>query len=298
MRRILLIINPAAARTSKRLADLVVSVLQQERCQVEVVETRAHGDAERVARSGAEEGFDAFAVYGGDGTVMQVVAGAAGHDIPIGLIPGGTGNVLAGNLRLPKRPAQAAQVVARGETRTIDLGRMEQYAGTQYFAVACGSGFDAELMARTSGAAKRRWGFAAYVARTLTMLRALRPVPYKVTVDGSVLEVEATSLLIANCREIIPPILSFPPCVAVDDGLLDVVALRAHGAWQATRTVWKLIRGTVDGAVVRHARGREITVEAVPARPVQLDGEVAGETPFTVSIVRRGLSVFVPAASR
>ncbi len=262
---------------------------------MEVVETKGHGDAARVARAGADDNVDAVAVYGGDGTVMQAVAGIAGRDIPVGLIPGGTGNVLAGNLGLPRNPANAARVVARGRRRTIDLGRFENSDGAQYFSVVCGSGFDAELMARTSGAAKRRWGFAAYVARAFELVLDTVPVPYRVQVDGKVYDVEATSIMVANCGQFIPPILSIAPGIALDDGHLDVVVIKARGLWQSTGILWQMLQQRVDGVAIRRFRGREVKVEAHPDRPVQLDGEIGGHTPFSATVVDRGLSVLVPA---
>ena len=295
VRRVLLITNPAAARTRKSVTDTVISVLKREGCSVEVVETKGHGDAARVARAGADDNVDAVAVYGGDGTVMQAVAGIAGRDIPVGLIPGGTGNVLAGNLGLPRNPANAARVVARGRRRTIDLGRFENSDGAQYFSVVCGSGFDAELMARTSGAAKRRWGFAAYVARAFELVLDTVPVPYRVQVDGKVYDVEATSIMVANCGQFIPPILSIAPGIALDDGQLDVVVIKAKGMWQSAGILWRMLRQRVDGVAIRRFRGREVKVEAHPDRPVQLDGEIGGHTPFSATVVDRGLSVLVPA---
>ncbi|MCH6547186.1 MAG: diacylglycerol kinase family lipid kinase [Gemmatimonadetes bacterium] len=295
MQRVLLITNPAAARTRKAVTDIVISVLKSEGCSVELVETTGHGDAARVARAGADDSVDTVAVYGGDGTVMQVVAGIAGRDIPVGLIPGGTGNLLAGNLGLPRNPANAARVIARGRPRTIDLGRFENGNGAQYFSVACGSGFDAELMARTSGAAKRRWGFAAYVARAFELVLEAVPVPYRVSVDGEVYDVEATSIMVANCGQFIPPILSIAPGIALDDGQLDVVVIKARGLWQSAGILWRMLRQRVDGVAIRRFRGRHVKVEAYPDRLVQLDGEIGGHTPFSATVVDRGLSVLVPA---
>ena len=241
MRRILLIINPAAARTRSQVAATVISVLRREGCVVDVVETRQPGDAVWMAAAGVEDGVDAVAVYGGDGTVMQAVASLIGHEIPIGLIPGGTGNLLAGNLRLPKNPREAARIVAQGRPRVIDVGKVKRASGVRYFAVACGSGFDADLMAHTSREAKRRWGFAAYMARAWHLVKDTAPVPYTVTVDGRVLDLQASSVLVANCSEFIPPVLRLGPGIALDDGVLDAVIFSArapahHWATSALRS--------------------------------------------------------------
>lgn len=294
MRRILLITNPAAARTRSRVTEAIISVLRREGCTVDLAETTGHGDAARIAKLGADDGVDAVAVYGGDGTVMQAVSGIVGHDIPIGLIPGGTGNLLAGNLRLPKKPVDAARALARGRPRVIDLGKVERDSGTRYFAVACGSGFDAALMERTSGEAKRRWGVAAYVARGWTLADEIPAVPYTVTVDGHAVELHASAILVANCSEFIPPLVKLAPGIALDDGVLDAVILTANGLVEAAQILWKLTVGQVDGSKIRHLRGREIRVESASSRPVQLDGEVDGSTPFVAQVVQGAMSVLVP----
>lgn len=296
MRRVLLIVNPAAARTRRRLTRAVVRILEREGCQVTVIKTNAPGDAERAAREHADA-VDVVAVYGGDGTIMQAVAGIQGRDVPVGLLPGGTGNLLAGNLRLPRRVVRAARVVAHGTPRIIDLGRIEQASGVQFFAVACGSGFDAQLMAETTGRAKRRWGFLAYVARAIALAGDVRPHPYRITVDGVAEDVAAASILIANCREFAPPLVAMGPDIALDDGWLDAVVLDARGPIGALRAMWRLVRGRVGDPRVRRMRGRTIVVESDPPRPVQLDGEVGGTTPFTATIIPGGLSVLVPPRS-
>ncbi len=185
-------------------------------------------------------------------------------------------------------------MVAAGRPRAIDLGRFENHRGSQYFSVACGTGFDAELMAGTSGAAKRRWGFAAYLVRGYLLARDAGPVPYQLTVDGASVDLEATSIVVANCGQFIPPLLGLAPGIALDDGQLDVVVLKAKGVLQAANVIWKMLTRRVDGQAVRCFRGREVTVEAQPKRPVQLDGELGGATPFTATVIHKGLSVLVP----
>src|SRR5439155_759614 len=83
------------------------------------------------------------------GTTVPGAAGLVGSDIPLGIVPGGTGNILARNLRLPRRPTAAAKTVLAGEAMPIDLGLVERADGQHYFAVCAGAGFDAEIMALT-----------------------------------------------------------------------------------------------------------------------------------------------------
>jgi diacylglycerol kinase (ATP) len=227
--------------------------------------------------------------------VSRIVRGLVGLEVALGLIPGGTGNLLAGNLRIPKNPTKAAEVVARGKPHPIDLGRVERSDGTHYFAVNCGAGVDAELMAATSEQAKRRWGFGAYVVQMWQRLAEVTCAPHRVTVDGAVLETAAATVLIANCGEVIPPFLKLGADIAPDDGLLDVVVLSATGLAQGVGVLWQLVLGTPNGSGrIQYARGHEVCIEATPTRPVQLDGELAGSTPVTASVLPAAIRVLVP----
>jgi len=297
-RRLLLIMNPVAARTSQAAVRTATAVLADEGWDVEVASTTRPGHAGELAEAAAAAGVERIAVYGGDGTTMQAVRGMLEHgvDLPVGLIPGGTGNLLAGNLRLPRHPAKAARIVARGRTRAIDLGRMQRAEGVRYFAVACGAGFDAHLMASTTSSAKRRWKMGAYFARAWQSRDELRNVAYRITVDGDLLEGDAATVMVANCGEFIPPFVRFRQRATFDDGLFDVVMLRASGLRKTLGVMWSLFRGVDrDQENIRYARGQVVTVEMDPVRPVQFDGEAAGETPFTAELLPGALKVLVPA---
>src|SRR5207249_3273234 len=111
MTRALLIANPAAARTDARAVTTVRDTLRRGGWTVEVLATARSGDARRFAREAPAQGFEVLVCYGGDGTAMEIAAGAVRSGIPLGLVPGGTGNLLAGNLRLPRDPAAAARVI-------------------------------------------------------------------------------------------------------------------------------------------------------------------------------------------
>jgi diacylglycerol kinase (ATP) len=100
-------------------------------------------------------------------------------------MPGGTGNVLAGNLRLPRSTASAARALLKARRLQIDLGVIERSDGPHYFAVVGGTGFDAQLMADTGLQAKRRWKVGAYVARAVLTLTSVRSATHRVTVDGT-----------------------------------------------------------------------------------------------------------------
>jgi YegS/Rv2252/BmrU family lipid kinase len=276
-----------------------MSTLRAAGWEAEVLATGGPGDARKLAEYGVSEGVDIVAVFGGDGTTMQAAAGLVGTEVALGVIPGGTGNLLAGNLRIPASPARAAKVLVSARPKPFDLGRMERPGGPQYFAVACGAGYDARVMAGTLSEHKRRWGMAAYVATTLRLIADIRSTLHAITIDGVEYEANAAMVLVANCGEVIPPLVRLGPGITPDDGMLDVVVMRANNFSQSVRAVWDLLRiapGVLGegGAYVGYARGREVRVESDPVQPVQLDGEPGGETPFSASVVPGAIKVMVP----
>jgi diacylglycerol kinase family enzyme len=172
---------------------------------------------------------------------------------------------------------------------------VERADGAHYFAVNCGAGFDAELMAATSERDKRRWGIGAYVAQAWHQLGDVSSVPHKIVVDGQTLETRAATVLVANCGELIPPLVRLREDIAPDDGVLDVVVLSADGVVDSVGVFWRLLFGTGNGDKrIGYARGRRVSIETTPARPVQLDGEPAGMTPLVAEVVPRAIRILVP----
>jgi len=298
MTRALLITNPAAARTQPRAVDDVMRTFRSAGWSAEVLATGGPGDARRLAEYGVAEQVDVVAVFGGDGTTMQAAAALVGTEVSLGVIPGGTGNLLAGNLRIPAAPERAARALVAGKPRPFDLGRMQRADGLHYFAVACGAGYDARVMAGTASEHKRRWGMAAYVATTLRLIAEIRSAAHVITIDGVEYDANAAMVLVANCGEVIPPLVRLRGGIRPDDGLLDVVVMRANSFGQSVRAVWELLREPAsaggEDTFVGYASGREIRVESDPVQPVQLDGEAGGVTPFTASVVPGAIRILVP----
>ncbi len=298
MARALLITNPAAARTQPSTVRDVTTVLERGGWRVDVQATGGPGDARRLAEEAVAGGLDAVAVFGGDGTTMQAASALVGSDVALGVIPGGTGNLLAGNLRVPAAPAKAAELIVAGSTRRIDLGRMECQGEIHYFAVACGAGYDARVMIETPSSHKHRWGMAAYVATIFRLIDDLKSADHIITVDGKEYQARAALVIVANCAEVVPPVIKFRQGISPEDGLLDVIVVRADSVGDSLRAAWDLIRyGTADptsAGYVGYARGTDIEVVSNPVQPVQLDGDPGGETPFRAQVVPAAISVFAP----
>lgn len=299
MARALLITNPVAARTNESTPRRVARYLSQAGWQLDIAVTTGPSDARVLARQGIESGVDVIGVFAGDGTTMQAAASLIGTEVPLALIPGGTGNLLAGNLRIPANPARAARVLMSGRPRRIDLGKVVLPDGEHHFGVACGAGVDAEVMGVTAAVDKRRWGIGAYWASTFRVLPGLRSTACRITVDGEAFELRAALVLIMNCGELIPPVIRIRPEIAPDDGILDLVAITADSTWEGIRGLCRVV---FDGRrevirttpYIRYARGTHFTIEPAEALPVQFDGDPVGVTPFTAEVVPRSLIVMTP----
>jgi len=248
-----------------------------------------------------EDGVDVVVAVGGDGAVLQVVQSLAETNVALGIIPMGTGNLLARNLGIHRRLDRAVDVLLNGGRRRIDLGQVTLGDTKQFFSVACGVGFDAEVMDATKTGAKDRWGRLAYVASAINQSGRVRNVPHTITVDGAETTMEAAQVFIANFGRTglaVKPRLDVEP----DDGFLDVIGIKATGRLSGLIAGWKALRQghegeTSDGRAFR-AKAREIRIETESKRLVEIDGSVVGKTPIDVSVRPNALTVLVPEPAR
>jgi len=256
------------------------------------------GQLRRGAAGAVKRGADAVVAVGGDGAVLQVVQSLAGTQVALGIIPMGTGNLLAGNLDIAKGVDDAVKVLVDGGRRRIDLGCVKTGGKRTMFAVACGVGFDAEVMDATEPETKQRLGKLAYVVSAIRRQGQVQDVEHEVTLDGVRQSMDATQVLIANfggMGEGMKTRLEVEP----DDGLLDVLVIRASGPLGGLLAGWEALRQdepgeSPEGHVFR-TRARKVKVSTVKRQLVETDGSVVGKTPIRVSVRPAALTVIVPA---
>jgi len=296
--RVALIANPASRRGA-RLHPRARAALEEAGLECRLLLTERPGHAGELAVTSCE-GVDAVFVLGGDGTVMEVAGALAHTRIPIGVLPGGTGNLLARAVGIPGRVERAVPALLGGHVRRIDLGRLTD---GRRFAVAAGVGIDARMVAETPPWMKRRLGVLAYalVALRATLSAVLRGRAFtvRVTVDGETVERPAVAVMVANFGAILEERITFGPGIASDDGVLDACIYSPRTLREALRVSWRLFRrdfGTDDCMLYRH--GRRIRVETVPALPAQADGDLLGTTPFEVQVEPYAADLLVPTRRR
>ena len=247
------------------------------RCDVRATERSGH--AAEIARD-ADAQYDAIFALGGDGTVMEIVGALAGGGRPVGILPGGTGNLIARSLGIPWGMHRAVQALLGGEPAKIDLGVID---GQRRFAFAAGVGIDVRMVEETPTILKRHLGVFAYaLAATRAVFRRER-FHVRVTVNGVTTEREASSVFVANFGAVLNDLFGLGPGIKHDDGRLDLCIFTAHTIPDAIRIVWRLLRRDfrVDHRTL-YASGTDFRVETVPSLRYQADGELLGMTPFHV----------------
>jgi len=254
-------------------------------------------DLRKAAAQAVKKKVDVVVAVGGDGAVLQVVQSLAETDVALGIVPLGTGNLLAGNLGIPKRLDRAIEVLMGGGRRRIDLGRVTVSGKRWHFSVACGIGFDAEVMEATEAEQKDRWGKLAYVASAIRQSHRVHDVTHAITIDGVENAMEATQVFIANFGRMglaMKPRLHIEP----DDGVLDVVVIEASGRLPGILAGWEALNqgeeGESSGGHAFRSQAHKVLVDSEPSRLVEIDGSVVGATPIKVSIRPASLSVVIP----
>lgn len=248
------------------------------------------------ARAAARAGCRAVAAAGGDGTVAQALRATAGTDVPVAILPFGTGNQLAVNFDIPASLEGSVRVAVHGEPEAIDLGR----ANGEHFALIAGAGLDAEVMADATEDLKSRFGFGAYLLSGLRHVVAPRSADFRIVADDEELEVRATMVLLANVGLLgtgpFPMELQVGPEVSWRDGRVDICVFAPRTLPDTARMVWQMARHEYAGNErMIFLQAREVRVEAEPVVPLQIDGEPAGETPLEVEMLPLAARVMMPA---
>ncbi len=287
-------------RKGRPIASVVDSVARELRAAGwrvdDAVVTRKKSLRRRTAKA-AKHGADIVVAVGGDGAVNQIASKLVETGTKLAIVPTGTGNLLAGNLGIPKRQKDAVRTILEGASRRIDVSAVEIDGKRRVSAVALGIGFDAEVMDATTRGQKLRWGKLAYLANSLLQSGGLTARCHAVSIDGVTIELDAAQVFVANVGRMLPFVTPEPEIVP-DDGLLDVIAITASGPIPALLAGWEALhQGTLGqsrGGHLYRARGREVRIETDSPRLVEIDGSVAGRTPVGVSVVPGGLDVIVP----
>lgn len=261
-----------------------------------IVETTTDDAGTGLARAALAQGAQIVVAAGGDGTVRAVAEALTGTDAVLGVVPLGTGNLLARNLGIPTALDEAVEVALTGRRLVIDVGRVQP--GGEVFTVMAGMGLDAAMVRDAPEGVKKRIGWLAYV---ISALRALREDRMRVTVqvdDRPPLRRSARAVLVGNVGELQGGIDLLPESDAAD-GALHVAILAPRGPLQWVSVLLKSASGSHPSRRDRRLErftGRRLVVRATVPQAREADGDVLDDdTRLEVEIVPAALAVHVPA---
>jgi diacylglycerol kinase (ATP) len=323
MRRVLLFVNPVfEQRAAHREAIArIAALLQSSGLSVEVHETLSAQSAGEQARQGIEDGFDTILVCGGDGTVFNVIQGIAGTEIPVGILPFGTGNVLAQNMGLPRNPVESARRLLRARPRRIPLGKITvnvpellpepEVAGVHrrapgrswYFTMAAGMGLHAALMNAADGWGKRSIGRAAYFLAGTGLLLRYPVDPFDVevtTASGGRFRQRVCEAIAVRVAEL----NRWRPGGRLEEPVLRLATVDANGRWGlAKASLQALARktpGNDDSASVRYTDALRIVCSPTAgynyrsAVLAEADGEVLGASRAVIEMAGESFYLLWP----
>jgi len=326
--------TPTDASTAARVAAVVYNPIKVDLPAIQAVvateqaaagwadtlwfETSEEDPGQGATEAALAQDVSMIVVAGGDGTVRAVAEAVHGHDVSLALVPSGTGNLLARNLKLTLDDLEhSIHSAFTGEDRQIDLGmvdirRADSKVDTHAYLVMAGLGLDAKMLANTDEELKAKIGWLAYVKAIALALRDKNQLRFRYKLDSKpVRSIRAHTVIIGNCGTLQANVLLMPEA-AVDDGQLDIVLLRPEGflSWAQifTKIVWE------NGVLSRTRLGQKFTTKEVKAlnyfkgerliltlnhpEGIELDGDEFGETiNIRTWVVPNGLTIRVPADS-
>jgi len=293
-KKLKIIINPIAGNGyALEILPEVLDIFEQENCDIELFKTSKRGDAQNLA---ADPGDNCQVVIamGGDGTVNEVVNGVleSGRNISVGIIPIGTANMLSRELFIPLDIKKACQIIAKGDTRKIDVGRNKD----RCFFLMSGVGFDAEVLTLLESSRTGGISMFTYVIPILKTFWNFEFPRFLVEVDGEPLGEGVGFMLVSNTSRYTGPFI-ITNRAKIDDGQLDVFIFRGAGKFTFLKYIFGgLLRIVHRFDDVTYVQGKEINVQSLHNNniPCQMDGDSSGILPQKFTIIPSALSIVVP----
>jgi YegS/Rv2252/BmrU family lipid kinase len=321
MRKAVLLYNPrSGGRQTRRQSDLqsALKILAEAGVEANLVFTQSSEDAAEQARKAILDGCDSVFACGGDGTIHDVLQAVAGTRVALGIVPMGTANSLAHDLRLPEDPVEAVRVALTAEHRRIAVGRVQArgFSGeplTRYFTVAVGAGVDAHLFYKLNASVKKRLGMTAYYAKAWHLWFSHRMERFAVQWSGrgefgAGRRTGITEMLAVRIRNFGGILQELAPGASLDhDDLRVVLCCNCSRLSYLLYVIRGLlhVRWKVSGVELLNSERIRCDYDAggggagdLPKVYVEADGELIGTLPAEVTIVRDALTILTPKQKR
>jgi YegS/Rv2252/BmrU family lipid kinase len=299
--RWLAVVNPASGRPDGGAGWRAIErALHDTGVAFDSVRTEHPGHGEVLAKQALRAGCRRIVAVGGDGSVNEVLHGIMDAGLPdtrevtLAVAPHGTGNDWARSLGVTRDPQAIARVVAGARTMLHDVGAIdfrETGGARRWFINVAGAGYDAYVTERVPRPVPSAF---TYLRGALSGLATYRSPEFRLAADGDVIAGRLLLAFVANAQYC-GNRMHVAPTARLDDGLLDVLAVRELSLLQALPKLAKLYRGRILGdPAVRHLQAARVRIETDPPVVVQADGQIMGRTPAEFSLLRQAIRVAVP----
>jgi diacylglycerol kinase (ATP) len=293
--RAFLVYNPVAGTDDAGSSrEQIESWFDQADWQLEVHETKPSESTADIVREAIQQPYDFVIAAGGDGTIAGVASGLVGTDIPLGILPLGSGNMVAQEMKIPLDTSGSLQLIT-GDHRIQSMDALKHR--NNYYFLTVSVGVSSQIMQHTRRQEKRRFGFFAYVWNALTRVGKLKKKFYRLTVDEHTEEGMATEIIIMNAGFI--GLQSLKASLEIDpaDGKMEVCVIRSESVAELIPLLYNiLVRGKRDQPDMTCMKVEErVRIETGEPTTIEADGEIIGKTPVEMEIVHHAIRVVVPA---
>lgn len=287
-----IITNPASGSfLHQHNHQATLAYLQEQGWQVETWPTHGPGDAQALAHQAVEQHIAVVIVAGGDGTINEVIQALAGSETALGVLPTGTVNVWAREMSIPLDDRKAREALAHGQTRYVDLGRVND----RYFLLMAGVGLDAQVTQIVERRPLKRLGVLGYALAALWFGPGYRGFSLTLRLDDAQpMRMRALQIIAGNTR-LYGGAFKFTWLARCDDGLLDLCVVRQRSLWARLLLIRDfLLKKDRRRLRVSYSTFTKAVIETAEPVAIQIDGDPLGYTPATFTIVPGALKVLVP----
>lgn len=294
MVKLLVIQNPVAGtKPAEFVSTKITNFFDRTAWEYQIHQTKRGEDIPSLVNSYIQKGFDLFVAAGGDGTISAVASGLAKDNIPIGVLPVGTGNGLARDLKIPMNIDEALELIySRPSILYLDGMQVRE----RYYLLNLSVGLTPMALDITNREQKRKLGRLAYLFAGFRSLVGIQPINYSLTIDGRKVQISASEILVMNSVTLGDPGRYLNLGIENDDGILDLFVIQSKTILDYFRVFMNLIlqKTHQDPDVQRFSVEKSLDIRGGRFLQVQADGEMIGYTPVELNLIPGAVAIIVP----
>lgn len=289
-KRLKFILNPVSGHgILNGRFETLAKYFNNQNYHIDLFKTKGKGDAKNFAENTGCE-TSAVVAIGGDGTINEVINGLYGKNVPLGIIPCGTNNLLAKELGIPHNIKKACHIISTGKTKHIDLG----YDFKRYFFLMAGIGIDAEVVNHVDSCRKGNITLATYAVPIAKTIASYKLPKILVEVDGKLVTKNATFLFVSNVKGYYGPV-RFTYLAKVNDGKFDICIMKAKKKLDILKYIFGATTRTLRNfSDIIYLRGKDVKISSKSNVFYQLDGDPGGNLPARFRIIPKAIRILIP----